>query len=201
MEEKASCITINCACCGNGSGGGGNIPEIGENGNWFINGEDTGISSRGDSAYQLAVKNGFIGTEVEWLESLKGESDPSTTMDSAVYSVEETICGTWIDGKKIYRKVITGTTTKDDGEDYIFAKVNSLKIEKMIRLYGNATSSNPAIGQIAIPTSYASSSGTIATAINMWYMPMDETIRYHLVTEKGTYSLSPVNLVLEYTKK
>lgn len=27
----------------------------------------------GDSAYQVAVENGFVGTEAEWLESLKGE--------------------------------------------------------------------------------------------------------------------------------
>ena len=26
----------------------------------------------GKSAYQIAVENGFIGTEAEWLESLKG---------------------------------------------------------------------------------------------------------------------------------
>jgi hypothetical protein len=29
--------------------------------------------SAGASAYQLAVSNGFVGTEQEWLESLKGE--------------------------------------------------------------------------------------------------------------------------------
>lgn len=28
--------------------------------------------SRGESAYEIAVRNGFEGTEVEWLESLKG---------------------------------------------------------------------------------------------------------------------------------
>lgn len=27
----------------------------------------------GDSAYVVAVKNGFVGTEKEWLESLKGD--------------------------------------------------------------------------------------------------------------------------------
>lgn len=27
----------------------------------------------GDSAYEIAVKNGFEGTEVEWLASLKGD--------------------------------------------------------------------------------------------------------------------------------
>ncbi len=33
-----------------------------------INGKD------GDSAYQLAVKNGFIGTVQEWLDSLKTDT-------------------------------------------------------------------------------------------------------------------------------
>lgn len=28
---------------------------------------------QGDSAYQVALANGFEGTEAEWLESLKGE--------------------------------------------------------------------------------------------------------------------------------
>lgn len=27
----------------------------------------------GESAYNIAVKNGFVGTEAEWIESLKGE--------------------------------------------------------------------------------------------------------------------------------
>lgn len=30
---------------------------------------------QGDSAYQIAVKNGFMGTELEWLQTLKG-NDP-----------------------------------------------------------------------------------------------------------------------------
>lgn len=29
---------------------------------------------QGDSAYEVAVKNGFVGTEKEWLESLKGKT-------------------------------------------------------------------------------------------------------------------------------
>lgn len=32
------------------------------------------ITSRGASAYEIAVKNGFEGTEEEWLESLKGDN-------------------------------------------------------------------------------------------------------------------------------
>src|SRR5690606_4657878 len=31
----------------------------------------------GESAYQVAVDNGFVGTESEWLASLKGEPGPA----------------------------------------------------------------------------------------------------------------------------
>lgn len=44
MSEK-SCITINCACCNGGTAT--NLPTIGENGNWYIGDEDTGIRAQG----------------------------------------------------------------------------------------------------------------------------------------------------------
>lgn len=37
-------------------------------------GKSTKIFNKGDSAYDIAVENGFQGTEQEWLESLRGES-------------------------------------------------------------------------------------------------------------------------------
>ena len=49
------------------------VPVIGENGNWFIQGNDTNKPSRGEdgkSAYEIAVENGYTGTEEEWLASL-----------------------------------------------------------------------------------------------------------------------------------
>lgn len=60
-------------CCS--QDGAAMIPSIGENGNWFIGEEDTGVKARGEdgkSAYQAALEAGFAGTELEWLESLKG---------------------------------------------------------------------------------------------------------------------------------
>jgi serine protease Do len=33
------------------------------------------VGERGKSAYEIAVENGFVGTEEEWLESLKGAND------------------------------------------------------------------------------------------------------------------------------
>ena len=52
------------------------VPEIGENGHWWIDGEDTGkpaYMEAGMSAYDIAVTHGFEGTEEEWLASLKGD--------------------------------------------------------------------------------------------------------------------------------
>lgn len=78
--------------------------RIGVNGNWFIDGVDTGKPSRGEagengvgtkggdgkSAYQIAVDNGFVGNEAQWLASLKGDkgdkgdaSEAKTGLDCA----------------------------------------------------------------------------------------------------------------------
>jgi len=44
----------------------------------------------GKSAYELAVENGFVGTEQEWLNSLKGEKgDPQTEINSLYQSAVE----------------------------------------------------------------------------------------------------------------
>lgn len=37
-----------------------------------IGGDGSGSGGDGKSAYEIAVENGFVGTEAEWLESLKG---------------------------------------------------------------------------------------------------------------------------------
>ncbi len=51
----------------NGSKGStGEAGSKGEKGDIGLTGKD------GESAYQIAVNNGFAGTEIEWLESLKG---------------------------------------------------------------------------------------------------------------------------------
>lgn len=37
----------------------------------------------GKSAYQIAVENGFVGTEAEWLENLKGDDYILTDTDKS----------------------------------------------------------------------------------------------------------------------
>ena len=56
-----------------------------------IKGED------GKSAYQIAVENGFVGTEVEWLASLKGndyiltENDKTDIANIVINEVDSSI--------------------------------------------------------------------------------------------------------------
>lgn len=47
------------------------IPTIGANENWRVDGVDTGLPSRGRSAYEYAVSQGYKGTEEEFAEELK----------------------------------------------------------------------------------------------------------------------------------
>ncbi len=46
-------------------------------------GEDGLPGINGDSAYTVAVNNGFVGTEAEWLESLKGEGGDPGDFDNS----------------------------------------------------------------------------------------------------------------------
>lgn len=70
-------------------GESGATPTIDQpTGRWFINGNDTGIQAigkdgkDGESAYQLAVDNGYPSDLDTWLASLKG--DPGDKGDSAI---------------------------------------------------------------------------------------------------------------------
>lgn len=66
------------------NGADGITPHIDSTtGNWFIGETNTGVSAQGptgpqgNSAYQVAVNNGFEGSEQEWLQSLQGKDGTS----------------------------------------------------------------------------------------------------------------------------
>lgn len=67
----------------------GKNPYIGDDNNWyvFVPSENkyvnTGIMAKGLSAYEIAVKHGFKGTEEEWLQSIK-----QPALDAAVTALE-----------------------------------------------------------------------------------------------------------------
>ena len=59
------------------------------------------LGSRGYSAYEVAVLNGFVGTEEEWLDSLKGEpGEPGTPFGELTPEEKEEIRGP--EGKSAY---------------------------------------------------------------------------------------------------
>lgn len=75
-------------------GSDGITPHIGENKNWFIGDTDTGVRAEGKDGQDGSVGSG--GSSLE------------------VYSTEETVVGTWIDGKPIYQRTIIGTLVNSD---------------------------------------------------------------------------------------
>ena len=93
-------------------------------------GEGGGTGTAGKSAYEIAVDNGFVGTETEWLESLKG-SDGDKGDNGTTPHIDETTKNWFIgdvdtgilaqgtngvdgkDGKSI------STITKDDDDNLI----------------------------------------------------------------------------------
>ena len=70
----------------------GKNPYIGDNNNWFVydsikrNYVDTGIFAKGLSAYEIAVKNGFVGTESDWLQFLRKPALDAA--EEAMYAVD-----------------------------------------------------------------------------------------------------------------
>lgn len=70
----------------------GKNPYIGENNHWFIYDPvkvdyiDTGILAKGLSAYEIAVKNGFVGTESDWLQFLRQPALDAA--EEAMYAVD-----------------------------------------------------------------------------------------------------------------
>lgn len=56
------------------------------------------------SAYAIAVKNGFVGTEKEWLESLKGGSAGGGT---ATIGTVNLLASNWVGEGNLYSQVVT----------------------------------------------------------------------------------------------
>lgn len=78
------------------------------------------VAGRGDqgspglSAYDLAVKNGYLGTEEEWLSSIKpGFGTPEATIDSTFGAPAVTITASGPDNAKIFSFSFSGLRGED----------------------------------------------------------------------------------------
>lgn len=78
----------------------------------YDNGElGSGTGTSGKSAYEIAVDNGFVGTETEWLESLKGEQGDKGDNGTTPYIDETT--KNWFIGDTDTGILAQGTNGKD----------------------------------------------------------------------------------------
>lgn len=144
------------------------------------------------------MENRFCLQMVSCGEGCCSNGNGGTAVEN-VYSTEETVCGTWIDGKPIYRKVIPGKLADKSGNALVFANVSDLKIDKLINLHGNMIDKN-SINQITFPVTYNVSSG-LEYAVNTYYNIETGNILYHFINSFGAYSGCTAYVVIEYTKK
>lgn len=78
------------------------------------------------NAYQIAVENGFVGTESEWLESLKGADGRGITNTEINASGELVL--TYSDGSMANVGVVKGK----DGNDYVLTDTDKTDIANIV---------------------------------------------------------------------
>ena len=103
--------------------------------------------------------------------------------NNPVYSTSETVCGTWIDGKPIYRKVFNITSPQQSNTDYV--DVSSLNIDKVVNLTGFYKNSS---GFFPIPLYDSASSYAV------FFVSSSNYIRGRIWSADYAY------IILEYTK-
>ena len=103
-----------------------------------------------------------------------------------IYSTEEKIVGTWIDGKPMYRKVLSGTITS--GTNVVDSTINS-SVHRLVKVEGVTTYSDYT-NQYSAPW-YESSTNYINFSLNV------SGFRIHAGTD---FANRIYNLVIYYTK-
>ena len=104
--------------------------------------------------------------------------------ENQIYSTDETVIGTWINGKPLYRKIIK--TSVKQGVQKIY-DVSNMNLDDIIRMNGSISQSEGSI--VHIP--YGTSSNDFAV---VYYPKSSNQI------EVNTTRAGIVNIILEYTK-
>lgn len=133
-------------------GADGITPTIGENGNWFLGDEDTGKPSRGETGPAGPTGsdgspgadgitphigdngNWFTGDTDTGVKAQGEKGDTGYVSNAEVYSTEETIIGTWADGKPLYRQTIIAMSPATAGFHNIATITNYAEIDKYIKV-------------------------------------------------------------------
>lgn len=107
-----------------------------------------------------------------------------------VYSTEETVVGTWIDGKPIYRRVFVGVM---DSDEYTrVCRLSDIGGETVVAMSAICNHSSSSSAQM--PTGYYGSNG----AINAYKDGSGQIILY--VSSGNNFKSQPYTAIVEYTK-
>ena len=115
-----------------------------------------------------------------------------------IYSATEQVIGTWIDGKPLYRKVITGTLGESGTTDVTITDVLPMTCD-IVNITGSITAMNGANKQarpISLYLNYSSQENFIS-----FILLGQNATRYDLkFFYTSPYAESGFNMILEYTK-
>ena len=114
-----------------------------------------------------------------------------------VYSTEEQVVGTWIDGKPIYRKVISlNCPTCSDNGVFADAKtdVSSLNIDFIMFKYVNISTSNG----VLLEYNGINPNETSKLGGQVWYYSTEKTI--YARHTRTNFNNCPITAIIEYTK-
>jgi len=100
IPEQRQNVYISAGGGGSGGGGSGGSGQDGED---------------GKSAYEIAVENGFVGTEIEWLDSLKASIDFSDEGVSLGTATEIDFVGAGVTATKAGNKVTVAISGSSGG--------------------------------------------------------------------------------------
>lgn len=121
----------------------------GDKGDSGADGRDGRDGRDGKNAYELALENGFVGTEAEWLQSLKGQDGAPAEVDTSKFVQKEDLSNyakaSDIPDVSDYAKTsdipdVTGLAKKTDIPDVSgFAKKEDIPAQKTLSELGGVT--------------------------------------------------------------
>lgn len=103
-----------------------------------VDGEDQWLRGSGQSAYEIAVKNGYVGDKVQWLRSLKGEKGDAFKIVhtySSIDAMNNDLANIFPDGSFVL--ISNGPLDVDTGKVYTWDK-QTLTFKYMFSLQGQA---------------------------------------------------------------
>lgn len=132
-----------------------------------------------------------------YFENLPSTSTPITAenlnkLNDDVYSLVEKKIGTWIDGKTLYRKVITGTTTNTTNGTWGYTEID-LNIANRKDFWIKTAFYYDSYGDsLVIP--YTTNSGYIIKAMLL------NNNRLRIITNSSDFNSLEFIVIIEYTK-